>query len=77
MLIIQESITSNRLGYCDFLLITNSVFTRGKYAIPTLFDDLKVLALASDNVNLFSKASPNSCCLLCMIKQGYLQRLPQ
>ena len=52
--------TSNRLSCCDFGRITYSVFTRNKYALPTLLNDLKVLVLACDNANLFPKAAPNN-----------------
>ena len=38
MLIKQESITSQKLGSCDFWQIANSVLNKGKSAIPPLFN---------------------------------------
>ena len=46
----RESITSQKLGSCDFWRIANSVPNKGKSAIPPLFNSLEVLSSASDKV---------------------------
>ena len=51
----EESITSQKLGSRDFWQITNSVFNKGKSAIPPLFNGPEVLSFASDKVKLFSE----------------------
>ena len=51
----KESTTSQKLGSPDFLLIANSVFNKGKSAIPPLFNGLEVLSCASDKAKLFAK----------------------
>ena len=51
----KESITSQKLGSRDFWRIANSVLSKGKSAIPPLFNDLKVLSSASDKAKLFAK----------------------
>ena len=51
----KESITSQKLGSCDFWQIANSVLTKGKSATPPLFNDLEVLSSASDKAKLFAE----------------------
>ena len=51
---IKESITSQKLSSWDFWQITNSVFNKGKSAIPPLFNGLEVFSSASDKVKLFA-----------------------
>ena len=55
MLIKQESITSQKLGFCDFWRIANSVLNNGKSAIPPLFNGPEVLSSASDKAKLFTE----------------------
>ena len=55
MLIKQESITSQKLGSCDFWQIANSVLNKGKSAIPPLFNGPEVLSSASDKAELFAE----------------------
>ena len=50
----KESITSQKLGSCDFWQIANSVLNKGKSAIP-LFNRLEVLSSASDKGKLFAE----------------------
>ena len=57
----KEFITSQKLGSQDFWQIANSVFNKGKSAIPALFNGLKVLSSASDKTKLFAESfSKNS-----------------
>ena len=57
----KESITSQKLGSCDFWRIANSVLNKGKSAIPPLFNGPEVLSSASDKAKLFAeKFSLNS-----------------
>ena len=51
----KESITSQKLGSQDFWHIANSVFNKGKSAIPSLFNSPEVLSSASDKAKLFAK----------------------
>ena len=51
----RESITSQKLGSRDFWRIANSVLSKGKSAIPPLFNGPQVLPSASDKVKLFAK----------------------
>ena len=51
----KESITSQKLGSQDFWQIANSVFNKGKAAIPPLFNGPEVLSSASDKAKLFAK----------------------
>ena len=44
----KESITSQKLGSQDFWQIANSVFNKGKSAIPPLFNSQEVLSSASE-----------------------------
>ena len=55
MLLKQESITSQKLGFWDFWPIANSVLNKGKSAIRPLFNGPAVSSSASDNVKLFAK----------------------
>ena len=55
MLIKQESITSQKLGSRDFWRIANSVLSKGKSAIPLLFNGPGVLSSASDKAKLFAE----------------------
>ena len=55
MLIKQESITSQKLGSRDFWWIANSVFNKGKSAIPPLFNGLEMLSSACDEAKLFAE----------------------
>ena len=57
----KESITSQKLDSCNFWRIANSVFNKGKSAIPPLFNSPEVLSSASDKAKLFAeKFSVNS-----------------
>ena len=51
----KESITSQKLGSWDLWRIANSVFNKGKSAIPPLFNGPQVLSSASDKAKLFAK----------------------
>ena len=55
MLIKQESITSQKLGSRDFWRIANSVLSKGKSAIPPLFNGLEVFSSASDKAKFFAQ----------------------
>ena len=44
----KESITSQKLGSCNFWRIANSVLNKSKSALPPLFNDPEVLSSASD-----------------------------
>ena len=55
MLIKQKSMTSQKLGSCDFWQIANSVLNKGKSAIPPLFNGPEVLSSASDKAKLFAE----------------------
>ena len=50
-----ESITSQKLGSRDSWQIANSVLSKGKSAIPPLFNTPEVLPSASDKAKLFAK----------------------
>ena len=52
---IKESITSQKLGCRDFWRIANSVVSKGKSAIPPLFNGPEVLSSASDISKLFAE----------------------
>ena len=57
----KQSITPQKLGSPDFWQIANSVLSKGKSAIPSLFNSLEVLSSASDKGKLFAeKFSKNS-----------------
>ena len=51
----KESITSLKLGSCDFWQIANGVLNKGKSAIPPLFNGPEVLSSASDKAKLFAE----------------------
>ena len=51
----KESITSQKLGSCDFWQIANIVVNKGKSAIPPLFNGSEVLSSASDRAKLFAE----------------------
>ena len=51
----KDSITSQKLGSCDFWQIANSVLNKGKSAIPPLFNGPEVLSSASDKAKLFAE----------------------
>ena len=51
----KESITSQKLGSRGFWRIANSVLSKGKSAIPPLFNGLEVLSSASDKAKLFAE----------------------
>ena len=55
MLIKQGSITSQKLGFCDFWQIADSVLNKGQSTIPPLFNGPEVLSSASDNAKLFAE----------------------
>ena len=55
MLIRQEFITSQKLGFRDFWRTANSVLNKDKSAIPPLFNGPEVLSSASDKAKLFAK----------------------
>ena len=52
---IKESITSQKLGTCDFWRIANSVLNKGKSAIPPVFNGPEVLSSPSDKAKLFAE----------------------
>ena len=56
-----ESITSQKLGSCDFWRIANSALNKGKSAIPRLFNGAEVLSSASDKARFFAKNFSKSC----------------
>ena len=47
--------TSQKLDSCDFWQISNSIFNKGKSAIPPLFNSPEVLSSASTKAKLFAK----------------------
>ena len=51
----KESITSQKLGSRDFWQIANSVLSKGRSAIPPLFNGLEVLSSASEKAKLFAQ----------------------
>ena len=51
----KESITFQKLDSWDFCQIANSVFNKGKSAIPPLFNSPEVLSSASDKAKLFAE----------------------
>ena len=51
----KESITSQKPGSQDFWQIANSVLTKGKSAIPPLFNGPEVLSSASDKTKLLAE----------------------
>ena len=53
MLIKQESIFSQKIVSGDFWGILNSVFNKGKYAMPLLFYGPEVLSYPSDEEKIF------------------------
>ena len=57
----KESITSQKLGSCDFSEISNSVLNKGKSSIPSLFNSPELLPSTSDKGKLFAESfSKNS-----------------
>ena len=53
--IINDCITSQKLGCRDLWRIANSVLNKGKSAIPPLFNGPEVLSSASDKAKLFAE----------------------
>ena len=51
----KESITSQKLGSCDFSQIANSVLNKCKSAILPLFNSTEVLSSTSDKAKLFAE----------------------
>ena len=51
----KEAITSQKHDSRDFWQIANSVFNKGKSAIPPLFNGPEVLSSASDKAKLFAE----------------------
>ena len=51
----KESITSQKFGPCDFWQIANNVLSKGKSAIPLLFNCPKVFSSVSDTGKMFAK----------------------
>ena len=51
----KESTTSQKRGSQGFWQIANSVFNKGKSAIPALFNGPEMLSFASDKTKLFTK----------------------
>ena len=51
----KESVTSQKLGSQDFWRVANSVLSKGKSAIPPLFNGPEVLSSASDKAKLFAE----------------------
>ena len=54
----KESITSQKLGSCDFWRIANNVLNKGKSAIPPLFNGPEVLSSTFDKAKLFAEDFP-------------------
>ena len=52
----KESITSQKPGSLDFWQIANSALSKGKSAIPPLFNSPVVLSSASDKAKLFAES---------------------
>ena len=52
--------TYQELGSLDFWQIANSVFNKSKFALPSLFNDLKILSSVSDKGKLFAKTFSKS-----------------
>ena len=52
----KESMTCQKPGSRDFWQIANSVFNKGKSAIPPLFNSPEVLPFASDKAKLFAES---------------------
>ena len=52
----KESITSQKLGFCDIWQIANSVLHKGKSAVPPLFNSPEVSS-APDKAKLFAENS--------------------
>ena len=65
MLIKQDSTTSQKFGSCDFWRIPNSVFNKGKSAIPPLFNGPEVLSSTSDKAKLFAENFSKNSNLTC------------
>ena len=57
----NESITSQRPGSRGFWQIANSLFIKGKSAIPPLFNGLEVLSAASDKAKLSAENICRNC----------------
>ena len=55
-----EYITSQKLDSWEFWRVANSGLSKGKAAIPPLFNSLEVLFSASDKVKLFAKYFPKN-----------------
>ena len=51
----KEFINSQKLVSFDFWQIANSVFSKGKSAMPPLFNSAEVLSSASDKAKLFAE----------------------
>ena len=51
----KEFITSQKLGSREFWRIANSVLSKGKSAVPSLFNGPEVLSSASDKAKLFAE----------------------
>ena len=51
----RESVTSQKLGSRDVWRIANNVLSRGKPAVPPLFNSPKVLPSSSDKAKFFVK----------------------
>ena len=51
----KESITFQKLDSWNFCQIANSVFNKGKSAIPPLFNSLEMLSSVSDKAKLFAE----------------------
>ena len=51
----KETITSQKLGCCDFWRITNSVLNKDKSAIPPLFNGPEMLSSASHKAKIFAE----------------------
>ena len=51
----KECITSQKLGFQDFLTVAHSVLNKGKPATPPLFNGLEVLSSTSDQAKFFAK----------------------
>ena len=54
-MLLKQKKTLQKFGSWDFGQIANSVFNKGKSAIPPLFNGLEVLPSVSDIAKLFAK----------------------
>ena len=68
----KESITSQKLGSCDFWRIASHLLNKGKSALPPLFNGPEVLSSASDKAKLFAEnfslnSNPDDSCVSLLV----------